>query len=312
MAELRWSHLDEATVPQWAELTRILAEVDETDEVYEAEDLAEELQEAGMTPERDTWAVRDGDRLVAFGQLRVASVPSDDGTVRCSLDGGVHPQWRRRGIGTALLDRMEARAVELNTERNPGLPAHFRTSGGIDGASVRDLLLSRGYAVVRWFRAMERDLPGDDLPAPGPGLTSPTLEDEDAVRVAHNAAFADHFGFTPATPERWRDVWRGRPARHEFSTIVRDDDGAVLVYVIASQWVKGELYIDLVGTIREARGRGLAAAALARTVWLARESGEYRVVQLEVDSASPTGADRLYERSGFRTVRVRAAMRKDA
>jgi hypothetical protein len=38
--------------------------------VYAAEDLAEELQETGLTPETDTWAVWEDDRLVAYGQLR--------------------------------------------------------------------------------------------------------------------------------------------------------------------------------------------------------------------------------------------------
>ena len=46
-----WSHLTAADAPEWAELTEVLARHDDTDEVYSAEDLAEELQEHGFDPD---------------------------------------------------------------------------------------------------------------------------------------------------------------------------------------------------------------------------------------------------------------------
>lgn len=312
--DLRWTHLTPDTTSQWAELTNLLARVDGTEEYYEAEDLAEELTESGFTPERDSWAVWDGQTLVGYGQLRVAANLNDEGRVRCSLGGGVHPDWRGRGIGRELVHRQEQRARELAGERHPGAPFFFRAPGELDGSDARRLLTRMGYAVVRYFNELTRPLPGEDVTVAdieGVRLIAPTDEHEAAVREAHNAAFTDHWGSSPSAPETWRDYWTGRSQRKQFSTLAVDEDGAVLAYVMVSQWVPREAYVDLVGTVREARGRGLAAAALGRSIRLAAESGEFDVIELGVDSDSPTGATRLYERLGFTLARVMAAMQKD-
>ena len=312
---LTWTHLTPDTVQQWAALTNLLAEVDGTEEFYSVEDLAEELDEHGFDPERDSWAVWDGPTMVAFGQLRVGLTLDHEGRVRCNLDGGVHPEHRGRGIGRALMDRMEARATELAGERHPGQPAIWHGPGGLEGASARALFLHRGYEVVRYFNLLGRPLSGDiprvDSDAP---LLSPGPEHEEATRLAHNAAFADHWGSAPASPERWRDTWTARSNRMDVSTVAVDpaDPNRVLAYVLAAQWVPRELYVNLVGTVPDARGRGLAAAALARTMALAAETGEYDVIELDVDSDSPTGATRLYDRLGFAHKKTWATMQRAA
>lgn len=310
---ITWGRLDEAVTTDWAELIAILAHTDGTDEFYEAEDLAEELTETGFDPELDSWAVWDDDRLIAFGQLRVSLAPQhDDATIRCQLDGGVHPQYRGQGIGRDLLARMEQRAAELTQQRHPGLPFHLRASGGRVGSSASALLARAGYRTVRWFTSMERALPGDPAPeVDAERLVSPTEADEEAVRVAHNEAFVDHFGSSPFTSQRWHDVYASRVARPQFSSIVMDAQGRVLAYALTQQYVDGSLYVALVGTVPAARGRGLARSVLARTIELARADASYSEISLEVDSQSPTGADRLYTSLGFRPARSLAAMRKD-
>ncbi len=60
-------------------------------------------------------------------------------------------------------------------------------------------------------------------------------------------------------------------------------------------------YIARVGTLRGARGRGIASALLARTLAGLADAG-YRYAELGVDADSPTGAGRLYERAGFVTI----------
>lgn len=312
MPEMTWSHLTADTVEQWADLTNELARADQTQEFYEAEDLAEELTEAGMTPATDTWAAWDGDTLIAYGQLRVGFTAGDDGEVRLQIDGGVRPQWRGRGIGRDLMDRAEARAAALNAERNPGSTGLLRVSAGLEGSSAYRMLKARGYLPVRYFTLMERDNPGEPLDVDWAGLASPTPEDEEAVRVAHNAAFTDHWGFAPWTSERWHDVYAGRPARPQVSTISRRDDGSVDAYVLVSQYEPKELWVGLVGTIREARGTGLATRALARSLELARDVDGITVVGLDVDSESPTGATRLYERLGFVAKQTTVTMTRPA
>ncbi len=299
--------MDGKVVSAWAELTNDLARADQTDEFYGAEDLAEELTEAGMSPETDTWAVWDGERMVAYGQLRVGFTAADDGAIRCDLAGGVLPGWRGRGIGHRLMDEMEERARELNALRNPGAGGTLRVPAGLAGSSTEAMLAARGYRAVRYFTLMERTLPGAEPPAIQAGLASPTPEDSEAVRAAHNEAFADHWGSAPMTPERWHDFYAGRPARPQFSTIARDEAG-VTSYALISQFQPGQLFVDLVGTVPRARGRGLAAAVLARTIVLAGEAPGVWSIGLEVDSESPTGANRLYERLGFEAKHTTSTM----
>lgn len=308
----RWSAITAADVPAWTELTNLLARVDRTEEFYEPDDLAEELTETGVDAARDTWAVWSGEQMVGYGQVRVDLNLDREGQVRCWVTGGVRPEHRGRGIGRRLMDRMEDRVRAVAAERHPGHDAYIRASGGLEGASVRRLLEHRGYEVVRYFNLMERDLPGEPLEfsvPDGVALRPPTDADEAAVLAAHNAAFVDHWGSVAIDPAVWHDRWTGRSARSDLGTVAVDGSGSVLAYVLCSEWVPRELYVGLVGTVPSARGRGLARACLARSVRAASESGRYDSVDLDVDSASPTGATRLYEAVGFRLKHTTAAYR---
>lgn len=313
--DLRWTHLTADTTPQWAELTNLLAKVDGTEEFYEPEDLVEELEESGFDPATDSFAVWAGDTMVGYGQLRVAANLDHEGRVRCNPGGGVHPEWRGQGIGRELVARQEARALEIAAQRHPGAEPFFRTDGELEGSAARRLLTHLGYAVVRHFNSLTRPIPGEPVVVPrveGVTLRCPTDADERAVHRTHNAAFADHWGSAPMSEDGWHDYWSARAQRRQVSTIAVDDRGEVLAYVLAGQWTPRELYVAAVGTAPAARGRGLAAACLTRTIALASESGDYDKVDLDVDSESPTGATRLYERVGFTLARTTAAMQKDA
>ncbi len=373
MTELRWSHLDGDNVGAWSALINTLATADGTGEFYEPEDLAEELGETGLEPSTDTWAVWADEQLVAYGQLRVGFTTQADGTVRCQLDGGVHPEWRGRGVGSRLMDAMEQRACVLSAQRMPGVPAEFRVEAGLAGSSASRMLTARGYRIARWFILMELPLrsvqagvpaaadsgahtlttpptqfPLGSMPEGATGfavpgaetlttplglqlpldaeaaarphpvvpdgftLASPKAADEEDVRLAHNSAFADHWGSAPMTAERWHDFYAGRPMRLGYSTIARNPDGDLVSYVLVGQYMDDEAYVDLVGTVAGARGRGVAGAALARTIELVRDVEGLRVLGLEVDSDSPTGATRLYERLGFSAKNTRATMTRPA
>lgn len=312
--DLRWTHLTKDTVAEWSELTHVLGEVDGTEEFYEPEDLAEELEESGFDPTRDSWGVWADDVMIGYGQVYAATNLDREGRVRCHLGGGIHPDWRARGIGRELVTRQEVRAVELAATRHPGASAYLRADGGLAGSSARQLLTHLGYAVCRYFNHLTRPLPGDALAVPeldGVALICPGPEHESAMLTAHNAAFVDHWGSVPSGPESWHDYWTSRTQRWPVSTLAVDASGEVLAYTVCGQFVPRELYVAIVGTVPEARGRGLAAACLARTIGLATDSGEYDVIELDVDSDSLTGATRLYERLGFEAKRTTAAMQKE-
>lgn len=315
---LRFESITHGDTPAWSALSNVLAEFDQTDEFYEPEDLAEELAEPGFDPARDTVAVWDDGLLVGYGQLRVSD-SLRDGAAKANISGGVHPAYRRRGLGSSIMDRMETRARELGAQRHPGvwLLADMWAQG--EGSTTAHLAAARGYAPVRYFQDMRIELDrwggpeapsGPDAVPAGEPFTSDLAE---AVRRAHNEAFADHWGSSASGVEKWNDRLAARSFRPGLSRVATlrardrdlpgDPDDAVDAYLLSSQWVPGELYISLVGTRRRARGRGLATRLLVEVVDAAREAG-YRIVDLTVDSESPTGAVGLYERVGFQGIRT--------
>lgn len=299
-------------------LTALMNRIDVADELGEpAEEpsIREWLTMPGLDLSQDTLALRDGQELIGFTAVDVHTSLDRDGRVRCQLMGGVDPAHRRQGLGTELFAWAEERAEQLVAERHPaGADAIFRASGGRDprqdaaeaaplvgGAAVRPLLAERGYRRARSWLVMVRELPGaepDTVSLDQVQVIAPADEDREPTRLAHLAAFADHWGSAPVTAERWSIWWSSHTARRELSSIAVDTDGTVLAYVIASEDKPGVLHIALVGTRPEARGRGLARAAIARTLQAAARAG-YRSAELEVDAESLTGATRLYDGLGF-------------
>lgn len=307
---MRWTPIDD--VPAWSRLTNELAVADGTGEFYDEADLAEELTEAGVDPRKDTWAVWDGDTMVAYGQVRVYDL-NNEGAVRCDLGGGVLPSHRRRGIGRDLLQRMETRAVAVARTRHPDTPIHLGVPGQTEGADVRGLLEHCGYEPVRYFTQMViADLPDAEIAVPAGDVIPVDASDADqreAIRLAHADSFRDHWGSTVWSPQKWDDFMLGRPFRADLSRIAISPGGEVLAFTLASRYVEGEFYIGIVGTRRAARGRGLAKATLLGSLRAAQAAGFERA-ELDVDSQNPTGALGLYEGTGFARAKVKAAYAK--
>jgi mycothiol synthase len=309
-----WQPLSTDTVAEWTELTNVLAEADGTEEFYDAEDLAEELREAGVDPALDTIGVWQDGALVGYGQLRVGSALLD-GEVQAQINGGIHPDARRQGLGTQLMDRMEARARQLAARRHPGAPVLLRVPGGLEGASVRAMLERRGYHVLRYHHELVRPIPGVLPEEPSLPVQRYTPELEEAVRLAHNDAFSAHWGSTPIDPQRWHDNTHARAFRPECSFLScapadgQDADPTVLAYVFVAQWVPGEAWVSLVGTRPAARGAGLARACLAASLRAMAEQG-YVKAGLAMDSENSTGAGALYASLGFELDKVTATYGK--
>ncbi|MGI8949477.1 MAG: GNAT family N-acetyltransferase [Ornithinimicrobium sp.] len=125
-------------------------------------------------------------------------------------------------------------------------------------------------------------------------------------------SFRDHWGSAQTAPESWHDHWASRSARMGVSSVALDPAGRPLAYALCAEWVDRELYVNIVGTVPSARGRGLARACLEHTIARASASGDYDTIELHVDSASPAGATRLYERVGFGLDKTFAAYERAA
>ena len=160
------------------------------------EDALERLTSHGADPARDSALVlRDG-AAVGFAHSWKAA-PGDR---KCFAR--VDPDATGAGVGTLLLERMEARA------RSGTRLSVTNWAGDVAGPP---LLEGRGYETVRHFLTMGCDLAGrGGSPAPWPeGIRVRTLEDDDrtALVAAYRAAFADNWEPSDVDDETW---WEDR------------------------------------------------------------------------------------------------------
>jgi len=239
--------------------------------------------------------------------------PSRAGSLTVHLGGAVHPQWRRRGIGSAALGWAHERAREQLAAVAPTLaPGEWELEIKVYAEeSTPDVIAIAeplGFAVERWFTTMVRDM-AQPLPTPpavaGATIVPYTPDRALDVLAARNDAFRDHWGSLPTSEESWRKFVDGEFLRPDLSRLALDADGEVIALCLASvneaDWEAlgaTHAYIDLIGVVRAHRRRGLAPAVIAASLAAIGQAGLEKTV-LDVDTASPTGANTLYEGLGF-------------
>lgn len=114
-----------------------------------------------------------------------------------------------------------------------------------------------------------------------------------------NTCFLDHYDFAPQPFEEWFLV-RSSETEDPGQWLFVERDGQIAGYVRGSNRfaTEGLGHVDSLGVLREHRGRGLAGAMLRAR--FADDIARGRTgTRLHVDSASPTGATRVYERAGM-------------
>jgi mycothiol synthase len=270
---------------------------DTGESVLEADFVRDQWSRPGFDLAADAFIVVDGaDAVAGYGQAR------REEPAMVESWGVVHPAHRGRGIGAWLLDRLQERASELLV----GLPAaRFRHAAGGGDRAAAALLRARGLRPVRHFWHMRIDLAegfGELGPAPAgvriggidPGVDLP------AVHAVVEAAFADHWGHHPEPFDRWALERTGSPGYDPTLWLLATAAGRPVGALTASV-SGGRGWVDEVGVLAAARGRGIAAALLRRSFATFAGRG-LRQVLLNVDAANPTGATRLYERVGMRVV----------
>jgi len=300
----------------WAALLNAIEAADGSDEFTSEQDQAEALSNPNRDYPRGSIAIYDGPAMIGYGALAFRTVPEPDQNVYHA--GGVHPDYRARGLGAELLDWAERTAVPLNHERFPGRP--MALSSGCLNANAAAVALheQRGYQPVRWFHDMVRDL---SQPIPEPvtddqiTITGYQPDMAEHARLIRNESFRDHWGSAETSPQSWAHFLATSAFRPGFSFLAYQQDEPLGMLMASEHEARQErtgrrdLYIDLVGTRAAARKRGIATALLATAMSAARAAG-FDQASLGVDADSLTGAVGLYERSGFTVARTWTAYRK--
>ncbi len=278
--------------------------VDRIGENYTEEDTLQELVDPYADLERGSLGAFDGDTLVGYVKIRFK--PSAEEVHRVFLDGGVHPAHRRRGVGTRLVEAGVAAAKVLHARHHPGRRLAVDVHRPEHIAGLAELLRSRGFAPVRYFRRMEHSL--RDVPPPSAGLRiEPWSEraDEDFRRV-RNQAFEDQWGAVPMPADLWRNKIVNQTFRPEVGFLLRDAaTGTPAGVLVTMSWDADteatgvrDAHFMVVGTLREYRRQGVATALLRHALRAAADQG-YDRASLTVDSASPSGAPGVFEKAGF-------------
>jgi mycothiol synthase len=301
--------IERADAEAWAALLAAVEKADHTGENYDADDLIEELGDPKLNAAADTIGLWSDGLMVGYGKV---SGPDEVIDIdRIFTEGCVHPQWRRRGLGGRLMTWLTDRASAMHHERHPEAPGEINTEAISTNSSALKVFAARGFEVCRYFFHMERNLGAEPVPmspvADGLRLVEFDPTYDEALRLAHNEVFLDHWGSTPKDPESWKTWFTGSRAFRAAQSYLVLDGERIAAYVLGYEYVADtaatgirELYVGHVGTRRDYRGRGAARAALAQVMAVAQDAG-FRRVSLGVDAENPTGALGLYEKLGFRT-----------
>lgn len=321
---LSWRPIGPDDVALWFALEQVIEDADELAERYTLEDLGDELSDGSWKdPAHDSLLGVDGEGVArAFGLVDVR--PGDTRTVRAFCWGGVHPQWRGRGIGRALLAWQEARGRQKIAAAGKPVPGRLLVHSDESSQDRARLLRRAGFRAVRWYIEMSRQVSGPDAP-PLPDIQLdaalrlvPYHRDlDEQIRLAHNEAFAEHWGSEPRSAEDWqRATTGGRNFRPDWSFVVLDDDevaGYTLASAYEQDWV-GQGYrsgwTDLLGVRPPWRGRRLAPALLAASMKAFADSGMDRA-DIGVDSENASGALGLYGNLGYEQTRRETAWAKE-
>jgi mycothiol synthase len=221
-------------------------------------------------------------------------------------DGYVHPELRGRGVGSLLLDAVEARARERLDEVPPGARACLHNGHLSADTRAPALLESKGYAPVRSFFRMVADLDRvETVPAWPEGVELRPFDAEAHGRLLHAAdavAFAHEWGHREQPYDEWRKRVLEVPRFAPELVVVAWDGDDVAGFSLNYEKRMGDWgWVGVLGVMPAWRRRGLGLALLRESFGRFLARGE-TVAALGVDSENPTGATRLYERAGMRVL----------
>jgi ribosomal protein S18 acetylase RimI-like enzyme len=193
-------------------------------------------------------------------------------------------------------------------------------------------LAKAGFDKVRTWWQMSRPVAGEEagldtevregvrirlVERQGTGMPS-----EDDLRTVHDileSAFADHFNHHEETFDEFVFRLREDPGHrwdHWWIAELVDGAEAEPAGALVASMTEGEdgrpngSYVEYIGVLQSARGRGVAKSLLWTVIADAADRGRDRV-GLEVDADSPTGADALYTSMGWQTKYVTESWHKD-
>ncbi len=301
---LEWAPLTCANLPAVAGLIRAIEHVDDTIQRHDLAFLHDLWDSAGGRPAAVIGRDKH-DNVVAWAWDVVRSADVNPRTVR--LLGGVHPAWRDKDIGMALVGWQVAAAREWDAQtRRPyfgPLEITATVEARFDG--VRNLFRAHGLRVETYyldlFRTLDAASPLDhpELPA-GVELHPYLAVDGESVRVAHNEVWAGT-GAQGIGPAAW-DASIKRGAGCRALSWVAAMGRRIVGYSINSSAPIGDGqtagWTERIGVIPAWRGRGIATALLQTSARTFLSHG-YAGAGVGFDTKDPDLGESLYAQLGY-------------
>ena len=301
-----WRAIQLDDIPALQEMLMAASQVDRTEGAPSEGHLRSVLGMLGQQVDKNTLLAIAEDGTVAAAVFMI--IPPGEDERLAMFEGSVAVNHRGKGIGSYLLQRVEARAREEFGSPEDGVPQLIRTSCTRHQADRIRLFELHGFEALRYSYKMRRNLsqPLQKKPLPS-GLNwvqwDPTLDLP--LMDAFNEAFSKQWGLQRMNEETWRTFFTGVPQFRSDLTYMAMSDDAIVGFCI--NWVEEaveskEGWIEAIGVIPSWRGRGIASALLNNALVLFQAEGLERAA-LDVDTQNPTGALRLYEKHGFEVAR---------
>ena len=224
--------------------------------------------------------------------------------------GFLAPEWRRRGIGRAMLAWVETRLRAVASTHPSGLDRYFMATADHFAVGTAALLREAGYLPWREFLNLTRSLaePIPEAPLP-PDLALRPVRPEDlpAIWASVHESPEDEWPYDPPTedgyqawladetrfqPGLWPIAWdlaSGEVAGHALPFIDEAENKAF-------DRLRG--YAEGIGVSRAWRRRGLGRALVLASLRVLREAGMTEAA-LAADGSSAHDVARFYESCGF-------------
>lgn len=299
------------TAADLREISGLLTAVEAHDNPSERHSLAELEEDFGSAVYdlgRDCRVGREpSGQVVAVA--RCICTDSDVTVRRALLAGAVAPDRRGRGIGRAVMAWQVAHARAWYAEHLTEAHGPLRLSVYSDSLAAGEQRLAERFGLrrARYYAELTRRLTGPvDVPTvPGIELV-PLLRVTPAESLAvRNAAFRDHWGSVDRPLAGWQEQLESASFRPQWSFAAVTADGTVVGFLIGCAYEQDwepqgyrSGYIDLLGTLADYRGRGIATALIAAAMAAFERDGMV-AAEIGVDSESETGAAGLYASLGF-------------